>query len=919
MKKFLLACFLLIYINFSSSAQQTEIIYLSGIDKDITVQWDFFCTAGRNSGYWTKIPVPSCWELQGFGTYNYGRDRQFADEKGIYRYQFSLPATARGKRVFIVFEGSMTDTEVKINGKSAGPVHQGAFYRFKYDITPLVKPGGKNLLEATVSKMSANKSVNHAEREADYWIFGGIYRPVYLEIVPDEFIEHVAIDAGSDGTFTAAIHLNKNTSSKIILTEIQTNEGQSVTSLPEVKAGKGETEFLIRGKIENPLTWSPEFPNLYRVIISLKEGEALKHQVVQRFGFRTVEVKQNDGIYVNGQKIKFRGVCRHSSWPSSGKTMSKEISLLDVNLMKDMNINAVRMSHYPPDQHFLEVCDSFGLFVIDELAGWQANYDTEIGKKLVKEMVERDVNHPCIILWSNGNEGGFNPELREEFAKYDPQKRMVIEPWHTLNGMNTKHYIPYNYGTSTFFNGRDIFFPTEFLHGLYDGGAGAGLEDYWNLMYSNPLSAGGFLWVFADEGIVRSDKKDSIDTAGNLAPDGIVGPFREKEGSFYAIRDIWSPVWIEKKIITPGFDGLLRIENRFHFTSFDDCTFSYSLVKFTDSFYKSEAQRTNHKPVVPSLKPGERGWMNLKLPENWRDFDVIYLNAFDPHGRLINTWSWNISSPAESAERLVEPTDGRVIFTEEADRIILSSEDIFVSISKETGLITEVRKGGEVIPFNNGPRFVGLNPSFKEVRHYSSGVNYVVEAIYSGKPECHVKYTMLPGGWLNLEWNYKPSGSADLFGITFSFPEEQVEGAILEANGPYRVWKNRLKGTLFGIYEKKYNNTVTGESWEYPEFKGYYSNFYSVKILTANLPVTIVSATEDLYLHLFTPQKPKHAAGWVTPAFPDGDISFLHGISPIGTKFLSPDQLGPQGQKNVYRLNRNTEPLAGTIYIKFGN
>ena len=917
MKKIFFTCYLTFAIVLLE-AQQTEKIYLSGTDKDVTVEWDFFCTKGRNSGYWTKIAVPSCWETQGFGSYNYGRDRQFADEHGLYRHRFSLPSSVRGKRVFIVFEGSMTDTEVKINGKPAGPVHQGAFYLFRYDITGLVNPGKINLLEVNVSKMSANKSVNQAEREADYWIFGGIFRPVYLEIVPDEFIEHIAIDARSDGSFEAHILLNKSISSKVLTATIQTLDGQLIANLPEIKTGRGQTTAVIRGKIDNPLTWSPEFPDLYNVIISLKEGEKVKHQAVRRFGFRTVEVKKNDGIYVNGVKITFRGVCRHSSWPSSGKTTSREISLLDVNLMKDMNINAVRMSHYPPDQHFLDVCDSLGLFVLDELAGWQAYYDTEVGKKLVKELVERDVNHPCIILWDNGNEGGFNPELRDEFAKYDPQKRKVIEPWHTLNGMNTKHYISYNYGTSTFFNGRDIFFPTEFLHGLFDGGLGAGLDDYWNLMHTNPLSAGGFLWVFADEGVVRTDLKDSIDTKGSQAPDGIVGPYREKEGSYFTIREVWSPVWIGKKIITPEFDGKLRVENRFFYTGLDQCTFSYYLVKLSDSFNRSEVSRLKRQVKPPQISPGETGWLDLNLPENWRDFDVIYLNADDPHGRLINTWSWNITTPAEMAARLVKPQGEKAEGREDGDQVIISSKDVKISVSKLTGLISEVKKGDEVIPFNNGPRFAGLSPSFREVKHYASGNDYVVDVIYDSRPECHVKYTMLPGGWLRLDYDYLPSGSADFFGITFSFPEKQVTGATLKANGPYRVWKNRLKGTAFGIYEMKYNNTVTGETWDYPEFKGYYSNFYSVRVMTLNLPFTVVSASEDLFLHLLTPQKPKFTAGSVTPPFPDGDISFLHGISPIGTKFLQPEQLGPQGQKNIFKLNRNTEPLAGTLYFKFG-
>ena len=188
--------FIVIFLSFLSVySQKTEMIYLSGTDKDHTVQWDFFCTGGRNSGNWSKIAVPSNWELQGFGTYHYGRTDMSANEKGLYKYEFTVPVKWEKKKVFIVFEGSMTDTDVKINGKSAGPVHQGAFYRFKYDISALLNFSAKNTLEVTVSKESSNESVNRAERISDFWVFGGIFRPVYLEAVPSQFIDHVAIDA----------------------------------------------------------------------------------------------------------------------------------------------------------------------------------------------------------------------------------------------------------------------------------------------------------------------------------------------------------------------------------------------------------------------------------------------------------------------------------------------------------------------------------------------------------------------------------------------------------------------------------------------------------------------------------------------------------------------------------------------------
>ncbi|TAH04921.1 MAG: glycoside hydrolase family 2, partial [Sphingobacteriales bacterium] len=171
MNKLILTIVCIALFSCFTNAQQKQIQYLSGTDAAHTVQWDFFCTAGRNSGEWKKIQVPSNWEQQGFGNYNYGRDyktngknARFYDEQGKYKYAFKVPASFKGKVVNIVFDGSMTDTEVRVNGKSAGAIHQGAFYRFKYDISSLLNYDKPNTLEVTVSKMSADASVNNAER-----------------------------------------------------------------------------------------------------------------------------------------------------------------------------------------------------------------------------------------------------------------------------------------------------------------------------------------------------------------------------------------------------------------------------------------------------------------------------------------------------------------------------------------------------------------------------------------------------------------------------------------------------------------------------------------------------------------------------------------------------------------------------------
>ena len=268
-------------------AQQKEIRYLSGTDNNHTVDWDFFCTGGRNSGYWTKIAVPSHWEQQGFGSYNYGRDyktygknARFADEKALYKYSFVVPSAWRNKKIFIVFEGSMTDTELKINGKSAGEVHQGAFYRFKYDITNKLSFGTTNILEASVSKMSADASVNNAERLADYWILGGIFRPVYLEAVPKEYIDYVAIDAKADGSFAMQAFVKGINANRKVLANIVDAKGKIVATVSSA-VNSNDSLVELRTKISNALRWTSESPNLYKVIVSLKNGTSTVYETTE--------------------------------------------------------------------------------------------------------------------------------------------------------------------------------------------------------------------------------------------------------------------------------------------------------------------------------------------------------------------------------------------------------------------------------------------------------------------------------------------------------------------------------------------------------------------------------------------------------------------------------------------------------------
>ena len=495
----LLNVLLIVFLFMQTSAQQKEIKYLSGTDAAHTVQWDFFCTAGRNSGEWKKIQVPSCWELQGFGNYNYGRDNKtfgknfsYYDEKGMYKYQFNVSPKWKGKEIKIVFDGSMTDTEVKINGKLAGEIHKGAFYRFKYDITSLLYFDKPNTLEVTVNKMSSDASVNNAERLADYWIFGGIFRPVFLEATPKQYIDYVGIDAKHDGSFAMQVW-TKGLSQSGFITATVTDAGKKVIATIKKAAEKNGTEVILSTKIPNIKSWTSETPHLYTVNVALQDasGKSL-YQLSEKFGFRTIEVRNGQGIFINESKVKFKGVNRHCFWPETGRTLTRQQQLTDALLLKEMNMNAVRCSHYPPDKYFLEICDSLGIYVLDELAGWQKFYSAKAGEPLVKELVLRDLNHPSIIFWCNGNEGGTNKELDDDFVKWDFQKRPVIHPHHRpgndFSGIDCNHYEDY-YSTEKILNDSLIYMPTEMLHAQDDGGGGAAMEDFWKLHWQSPNQA----------------------------------------------------------------------------------------------------------------------------------------------------------------------------------------------------------------------------------------------------------------------------------------------------------------------------------------------------------------------------------------------------------------------------------------------
>ncbi len=912
-------------------AQQKQIQYLSGTDAANTVQWDFFCTAGRNSGEWKKIQVPSNWEQQGFGNYNYGRDyktngknARFYDEQGKYKYEFKVPASFKGKVINIVFDGSMTDTEVKINGKSAGAIHQGAFYRFKYDISSLLNYDKTNLLEVTVSKMSADASVNNAERLADYWVFGGIFRPVFLEAMPKQYIEYLGINATDDGKFKMQAHLKNILQPLIIKTIIKDNQNIVIANATTI--AKADTLSAVSFRVPDAKPWTSETPNLYTANIILQDLSGKKiYEITEKFGFRTIEIKYGQGIYINGTQVKMKGANRHCWWPETARALSNEQQLQDALLIKEMNMNAVRCSHYPPDKYFLQLCDSLGIYVLDELAGWQKAYSTKAGEPLVKELVLRDLNHPSIIFWDNGNEGGTNKELDDDFAKWDFQKRPVIHPHHRpgnqMNGIDCNHYEDY-YSTQKILNDSLIYMPTEMLHAQDDGGAGAAMEDFWNLHWKSQKSGGVFIWALVDEAVVRTDLNNALDANGLNANDGILGPHREKEGSFYALREIFSPLQLKLQAQLPAnFNGQIAIDNRFHYLNTNQCTFFWALVDFSKPFDRFDGYVVKQKGTIasPDIAATKQGILNLQLPADYKNYDALVIVAKDNFGKELYKWTSEIKTKQAQLNNFVTIKNDSTFLKETDTVYTIIGGEVSVTLDKKSGnLVTTKNTANDyVLSFNNGPVLVKGNATVTGSKTYKEGSNQVVEFTYNGDMK-YTKWSINASGWTTLEYEYNAQGDQPFTGISFNYPENYVLSNRYLGKGPSRQWKNRMAGTPVNVWQNIYNNTHTGYSpVVYPEFKGYYGEVSWMELSTVEGKLYIASKDEGLFVRLFDFYA-LSAAAKPHPEIPVGNISFLDCIPPIGTKLATGLTTNTKVYGPMSELNHVSGSKKRTLYFYFG-
>lgn len=587
---------------------------------------NFFNPEFDDSG-WNAIPLPSCWQMQGYDHPHYTNiqypipivDAPFVPSKnptGLYRRSFIVPESWRNRSIRLRFDGVDSCFELWLNGEYIG-MGMGSRLPHEFDITKHIDFDGENFIAVRVVKWSAGTFME----DQDMWYFSGIFRSVSLVSFPkstalEDFCFSTDLDAtytNSSLDMTAIISGNPDSvKTAILTTELFDADGNKVLS-KSVKATIGKVK--LSENVEKPKLWNAESPYLYTLKVKLADSQNTT-ETEFKVGFRKIEIK--DAIlHLNGQRLIFKGVNRHEFNTESGRTLSRESMLQDIILMKQNNINAVRTCHYPNDPIWYDLCDEYGLYLIDEcdiethgfsFTDYNISNRPEWGDAYcdrMYRMISRDRNHPSIIFWSLGNESGFGcnhrrmAKLTREMDSTRPihyegdyacevvdvfsrMHASIPECERIVDGRGPTPTDP-PLAPPEHFNSLP-FIHCEFAHSM--GNGPGSIKEYWDYIWDFPRACGALLWQWQDLGITKFDKDgerffayggDFGDTPndGSFLCDGMLFPDKTPSPTLHEFKQVIQPIateLIDAKRLT------LRIKNRLAFTALDKYTASWSIL-----------------------------------------------------------------------------------------------------------------------------------------------------------------------------------------------------------------------------------------------------------------------------------------------------------------------------------------------------
>ncbi|MDF1548496.1 MAG: glycoside hydrolase family 2 TIM barrel-domain containing protein [Bacteroidales bacterium] len=620
---------------------------------------------------WKNIDVPSDWQFMDYdfpiyvnSGYPFKKNAPNAPQDynpvGSYKRTFILPGEWKEKEVFLHFAGVNSAFYVWINGEKVG-YSEGSKTPAEFNITPFVKKG-VNQISVEVFRWCSGSYLE----DQDFWRLSGIERDVYIYAASKVHIADIFAKAKldnlnySDGILELKLEV-ANTSAIIgenYQVEIKLLDSDNMLVTAESKTIEKKSDenviFEFNKKQKNVKTWSAEKPYLYKLLILLNNEKNKTIDATSiKIGFRTVEIK-NGQLLVNGKAILIKGVNRHEHDERNGHVISESSMLKDISLFKQFNINAVRTSHYPNDPRWYELCDEFGIYVVDEanIESHGYGYDPDntlannpvfykMHQNRIQRMVKSDKNHPSIIIWSMGNEAGTGPAFLDAYKwikEFDNTRPVQYERAEQQTSIKERHtdIIAWMYASmdhiSNNYLGKEKdrpFIWCEYSHAM--GNSSGNLIDLWNFVHKYPNVQGGFIWDWVDQGLIKKDKDgkeywgyggdfepDGVLNDGNFCLNGLVNPDRSIHPGIWEVKKVYQNFIFEAIDL---FSYKFKIKNLFSFTNANNFVFSYEITENGELVKKETIQNVNINPedsIIITLKdpqieakPGKEYFINF--------------------------------------------------------------------------------------------------------------------------------------------------------------------------------------------------------------------------------------------------------------------------------------------------------------------
>jgi beta-galactosidase len=709
-----------------------------------------FFRADFDDAPWGDIAVPGTMEWQGHGkplyidegyTFKADPPRVPADDNpvGSYRRTFDLPVSWQGRHVFVHFAGVSSAFYLWVNGERVG-YSEDSRTPAEFDITRFVRPG-RNLIAAEVYRYSDG---SYLECQ-DFWRLSGIFRDVFLFSTPQthirDFWARASLDDQyRDGQLDLDVELHRYdegaAAPRAVVAELLGPDGKTVwgpARMPGAVGGGGSSLARLHATVPGVAPWTAETPSLYRVLLTLEDekGAAIE-TVTARVGFRRVEIAAGQ-LRVNGVPIVIRGVNRHEHDPDNGYTIGTDMMLADIRLMKQFNINAVRASHYPNDPRWYDLCDEYGLYVVDEANieshGISFDADKTLANKpewrdahldRTRRMVERDKNHPSVIIWSLGNEAGDGINFQATYAwikRRDPSRPVQYEPAELR--AHTDIYVPMYarpYQLENYARGPHDkpLILCEYAHAM--GNSVGNLQDYWDVIERHPdVLQGGFIWDWANQGIWKTapDGRRYYVYGGDYLPpgaefdpdclDGLVMGDRTPQPELWEVKKVYQPVKVRA---VDAARGAFEVENRYAFL---DLSHLEARAIVTDD----GVERWRGSVTLPPAQAGSRAPLTVALDgrrlgsgagvERLLKIEFVTREATPlvPQDHVVawDQFSLVTAAPAPPVSRVALPA---LTLTDDRSETRIAGSRFAVVFDKATGLISSFTYDGQPV-LRGGP------------------------------------------------------------------------------------------------------------------------------------------------------------------------------------------------------------------------